>query len=279
MKRILLLLAVASLGSNNIYAQRNMANSGTDIGIATGYSSYLGDLLPQTYTIALPGWANGIFVRQNINDRFAVRAFTNICRVNGSDYKKNGGDLSRYRRNLSMRTDIVEVGVQGEISLFRFDKLNPFNSEGLSYSSWTPYIYGGFNMFHFNPKALYGTEWVALQPLTTEGTAYSRMSFAIPFGLGVKYQVHERMTLALEFGFRKTFTDYLDDVSGNYPDRAALLDSKGQTAVDLSYRGDETPSNPRAEFPSGKRRGNPNDKDWYTVTQISYSYRLSNIKK
>jgi hypothetical protein len=37
---------------------------------------------------------------------------------------------------------------------------------------------------------------------------------AIPFGGGVKYVLNPKWYLSLEFGMRKTFFDYLDNVSG-----------------------------------------------------------------
>jgi hypothetical protein len=41
---------------------------------------------------------------------------------------------------------------------------------------------------------------------------------AIPFGIGAKMNVSKKVGIGLEWGPRKTFTDYLDDVSGTYPD-------------------------------------------------------------
>jgi hypothetical protein len=76
-------------------------------------------------------------------------------------------------------------------------------------------------------------------------------------------------------GLRVTFTDYIDDVSGTYPDMAALKASKGQLAVDMSYRGDTRNYNPSYVLPlTGAKRGNSKDNDWYTITQFSIGYRL-----
>ena len=48
---------------------------------------------------------------------------------------------------------------------------------------------------------------------------YNLTQFAIPFGGGIKFRVSENVVLAYEVGFRKTFTDYLDDVSTFYVDQ------------------------------------------------------------
>ncbi|RYZ83409.1 MAG: hypothetical protein EOP04_20020, partial [Proteobacteria bacterium] len=37
------------------------------------------------------------------------------------------------------------------------------------------------------------------------------VQFAIPVGIGVRYKLNSRFDISAEFGFRKTFTDYLDD--------------------------------------------------------------------
>jgi hypothetical protein len=83
----------------------------------------------------------------------------------------------------------------------------------------------------------------------------------------------ENLQLGLEFGFRKLFTDYLDDVSGNYADSAILFAARGAQAVALAYRGDELPGGPG--YPDSEtQRGNPKMKDWYYMTGIRISYLL-----
>jgi hypothetical protein len=44
---------------------------------------------------------------------------------------------------------------------------------------------------------------------------FSDVQLAIPFGAGVKYVINPLWYLSLEFGMRKTFTDYIDDVSAS----------------------------------------------------------------
>lgn len=108
-------------------------------------------------------------------------------------------------------------------------------------------------------------------------------------GLGVRFRVNEVMDLSAEVSFRYLFTDYIDDVSGNYVD-LDVLDS--ELAKALSYRGNETkfvdeaqPLEARngnvynllpgygAEHPDNLR-GNKNDRDIYTVTTFRLTYIL-----
>jgi hypothetical protein len=83
--------------------------------------------------------------------------------------------------------------------------------------------------------------------------------------------------IALESGIRKTFTDYLDDVSTNYADPAELASGPGgQRAVDLSYRGDEL-ANGDPDYPvKGFTRGGSKFKDYYYFTGIHINFLLGN---
>ena len=72
----------------------------------------------------------------------------------------------------------------------------------------------------------YYSQWIDLQPLGTEGQGttaypdrkkYSRTQIAIPMGGGVKISLNDNLNIAFSFSARKTYTDYLDDVSTTYP--------------------------------------------------------------
>jgi len=86
-----------------------------------------------------------------------------------------------------------------------------------------------------------------------EKKKYELTQFAIPLGVGFNIALREKAHLGFEMGFRKTFTDYLDDVSGQYPDVESLK-SDNEMAGIFSYRagevtGDEMPN------PMGNERG------------------------
>ena len=160
---------------------------------------------------------------------------------------------------------------------------NRFIEQGdIRHYNFTPFIYGGLNVFHFNPKTYYNGQWIALQPLSTEGQNtsinadpnYRLTQLALPFGFGFKYQVTPELTIAYEMGARKTFTDYLDDVSGNYTDLSVLASEKGSLAAELSYRGDEIFGKELTSSYLGEQRGNSSNKDWYLINSLSISYKL-----
>ncbi|WBM75955.1 OmpA family protein [Saprospira grandis] len=57
-----------------------------------------------------------------------------------------------------------------------------------------------------------------LQELETEGQNYSPWTWQASLGLGLKFRLAQRLSLQLQTQFYYTFSDYLDDVSGDYPD-------------------------------------------------------------
>ena len=143
-----------------------------------------------------------------------------------------------------------------------------------------------------NPKGEYNGVWYALQPLATEGQGsfstrkkYSRLQVSIPIGLGFKYGLSQRMSISFEYGLRKTFTDYIDDVSTTYVHedyiRAGAL-GYSQIAVELADRADgdlgQEGSNPGRTAP-GAQRGDPKDNDSYMFAIIALNYRFRNVKR
>ncbi len=194
----------------------------------------------------------------------AIRGGFTYGKIKGSDAANGLFEA----RNLGFETAISEVNLALQYELFLLDE-----------KKFTPYAFAGVGFFHFDPYTFYNSEKVYLRPLSTEGQGlsvypdketYSLTQFAVPLGIGIKYKLSDRIQIGIEFCSRFLFTDYIDDVSESYPDENALLKERGQLAVDLSFRGDET--NPGLTFPSGEGRGNPTQNDNYYTSQISVIY-------
>src|SRR5690606_28354349 len=100
------------------------------------------------------------------------------------------------------------------------------------------------------------------------GVAYSRTQIVIPSGLGVKVKAGPFFNIALAGGYRKTFTDDLDDVSTVHPDKSSWTDP---IRIALSDRGPEVDASPR---PAGAVRGNPDKKDGYFLMNLKVEYYL-----
>lgn len=204
------------------------------VGFGIGTSNYYGDMAsyttPLRSTFGMMRWNMSGNYTRHFTPRLAARASFTYARIAGDDYKMNKKDPTnlRYARNLSFRNDLKEFAIEG---IF---KLTPDNRSYDRRPQFSAYLFGGIAVVAHNPKALdtLGGNWVKLQSLGTEGQGrpgyakpYSLIQFAIPLGIGVRYKFNDRFDIGAELGFRKTFTDYLDDVAGNYADPAVFADN------------------------------------------------------
>jgi opacity protein-like surface antigen len=231
--------------------------------IFAGTSNYQGDLQPRRFTFNQSHFAIGAGVLYELTEKLYARANFTYGTLTGDDKKNNLNSI----RNLNFTSRVLDIHLGGEYHFF-----------SLYERSITPYVFAGISYFHFNPKAIDSNgNKIALKPLSTEGQgfyqgrkAYNLNQFAIPFGGGLKMALNEKIRVGVELGLRKTFTDYIDDVSTTYVDRNLLLANRGLQAVDLAFRGDELKSG--LTYPAdGTQRGGAKFKDWYyfTVVQIS----------
>ncbi len=242
--------------SNQLHAQ----NFG--VFISPGLINYGGDLQQKVYTFSQSGFSISGGALYNIN-HFTIRAAFTYGKIQGSD--TTGGYPNR---NLSFQSKLTEGSLSLQYDIF-----------DLAEKKFTPYVLAGAAVYSYDPYTYYNGQKIYLQPLSTEGQGlsaypgrkvYSLTQFAVPWGIGFKYKLTEQFLVGVEFCSRILFTDYLDDVSTNYPDETTLQKEKGQLAVDVSYRGDER--NPANTYPSGAKRGNPGQNDNYYTSSISIIY-------
>lgn len=250
--------------SSHMFAQKFWAD------VYLGAMNYQGDLQDKRYTFDQAHLGGGAGITYDISDHFSGRFHLLFGKISANDkYGKNAS------RNLSFASNIME----GQVALQYY--LWPLNSKSV-----TPYAFGGIAVFHFNPYTYDSTQAkYFLKPLSTEGEGivqgrkpYSLTQFSIPFGGGIKLSLTDDINVGLEIGLRKTFSDYIDDVSKTYVDPTILLTERGAKAVELAYRGGEVKNgDPNYPDPNGPRRlrGNPNSKDWYYFTALTFSFRLS----
>ncbi len=231
-----------------------------------GFSNYQGDLQSKRFTLNQANAAFGVGVLYQLSDNLNARANITFGKIGAAD-KYNPKNVAR---NLSFSSPITDVHLGLDYCFFN-----------LYEKGFTPYIFAGISYFHFNPSAIDSIgRKVYLQPLSTEGEGfypgrkiYNLNQFAIPFGGGVKWALNENIAIAFEIGLRKTFTDYLDDVSTNYINQNILLANRGQEAVNLAYRGGELKTG-LGYPPDGTQRGSAKSKDWYYFSGLTLIIRL-----
>lgn len=240
------------------------------VGVAGGLANYNGDLMDKLYPKKITNGFIGAIVQYELQDQIMIRGSYSFARVNGSDTYSEKQNLQE--RNLQFESTVSEFVIVGEYYLFN-----------LYEKKFSPYAFIGLGVFHFDPYAYDSlNRKVFLKPLSTEGQGiypdkkpYSLWQPVIPLGGGIKFAITEDLRIGIEIGFRKLFTDYLDDVSTSYPDANDLLAAKGQTAVDFSYRGDEYPGG-NTTFPTkDTQRGAAAQKDIYYFTGLNISFRPS----
>jgi len=280
------------------FSKRKTYNS---VSVTLNAMNYFGDIEPQSSFTSFRFKSTrpnlGVTYSHRFTPRISVRGGFAWGRVTGDDSKSASvneeDNIPRFKRNLSFRNDIKELSAVGVFDLFEN------RGTYLKRADFTPYGFIGVAVFAHNPKAEYKGNFVALQPLGTEGqnspnaadkgypSTYSKVQIAIPFGVGVKYKLDRRWDLGFEIGWRKTFTDYLDDVSSNYADPTdldpglarALADRSGETVYANAVDPRTGQSYVTGYGQYGDQRGDRTDKDWYIVAGFSLNYIIPTAMK
>ena len=267
-KSLLVITLCLSLVSINSFSQEE--DKGTYIGFILGKMNYQGDLNPNSFTFSHSKATIGISIRQSLNRWISFRGGFAIGHIDAADHYNR--DYLKTR-NLSFNTTIKEASIGLEASLL-----------DLSTSHFTPYVFGDAVLYHFNPWAydVSGNK-VFLNPLSTEGQGLSQFpeqkpykltQIALGFGFGARYAINKNINIGIEMIQRKTFTDYLDDVSSIYVDKNVLLQAKGAKAVEMAYRGDEITGG--LPYPNhGEKRGTPSEMDWYYFFGVNFEIKFS----
>src|ERR1035437_5654032 len=216
---IIMLLSLCFFSS--VSAQRH------ELGFMIGVSDYNGELNPGFLNFKFLHPAGGLIYRFNKNKHFSYKLDALFGTVSADDALSN--DAYQLNRNLSFSSGIQEVSGQIEFNFFPYEA-------GSDNTFFTPYMFAGISIFHFNPTAVLNGKTYDLEPLHTEmEPGYNRIVGAFPFGGGLKLSLGT-VNIGVEVGVRKTYTDYLDDVSTTYPNAGTLLATNGPIAVLLSNR-------------------------------------------
>ncbi len=223
-----------------------------------GFATYYGDLC-EGYDCMTPKLNFGIGALYRLPyyyERINIKTELNYFRLYGKD--------SHPERNLTFRSNNVELYTSAMISIF------PYEKHFRRRTFFDPYVFVGVGLVYYAPQAKVNGEWVSLRPLQTEGKSYSPIAPMVPYGAGFRLNFDANWNVLVEGGYRWTFTDYLDDVSGPNYKKASELSS--QESIDASYRGTK---------PGMVTRGNPNKKDGYFMfnVRVTYTFSNSNVAK
>jgi hypothetical protein len=277
----------------------HFGNGKFEVGLGIGPSFFLGDLggsegkgktFIKDVDMPLTKLMKGIYINVYPVEWLGFRLAGNIGYLEGDDAQapnKGGAERFRLYRNLKFRSNLWDayagLEIYPTVFLEQYDGLQ---------GKIRPYGFIGVGAFHFNPQGEYvasnGTKtWVDLKPLKLEGQGmseypdrkeYALTQLMIPMGGGIKYYVKENFYVGFEILHRKTFTDYIDDVSTKYIDPryfdAHLPATQAAQARQLSYR--ENFYNPAVSRRYiNTQRGDPKENDAYFSSNLRLGWRFN----
>lgn len=247
------------------------AQEGWEAGGWLGASHYFGDL-NTNFSLGSPGFAAGAIFRYNFNERIALKFSGNYGTIGADD--ANAKNIFERSRNLSFQSNILEAASQIEFNFMPY-------IHGSRDEFFTPYLFGGFNVYNFNPKAMYQGEMIELRPLGTEGQfrgeEYYSTQIGMVYGGGIKLSLNSVWSVNVEISARYLFSDYLDDVSTIYADPGDISNLRGPVAAAMSNR--SIPIEGISQrHKTGDQRGNAFNNDSYVMAGVSLLYYFGDLK-
>ncbi|MBK8346321.1 MAG: hypothetical protein IPL08_01395 [Saprospiraceae bacterium] len=243
-----------------------------------GAMYYQGDLAPKPLDLSFgPGnlcW--GVSTGYSITDWASINSRFMVGRLTGDDAYSD--DPFRRSRNLNFGSPLYEYGIYTDLRINKIWK-------SLDKYKIRMYLTAGLNVIQFNPQAFYQGQWVELQPLGTEGQTipgtgkqkYSLTSWSRPVGLIIEFDFTKMLSFGMEFTPRKTFTDYLDDVSGTYVNYDEMVAAGNPIGAALSNRMGEYLKTDNVRVPTGTARGRADKNDWYSHFGLYFKYKIGKV--
>lgn len=235
------------------------------LGVLLGGGFYSGDLSPKEFGIYFTEIkpALGLFYQYNTRGPLSLRAALSRTGLEADDSRRSGFE----DRMFNFRTTVTELTLTAQWKLFTTG-----SARGWQVS---PFVFGGGGVFSFNPEVLFDGQWIAVQPLGTEGQGlagyaapYSLRQWNIPMGVGIQFVYRRQLTITLELGGRRLFTDHLDDVSGATVRYSDVLNGNGALAAQISR---PLVFNPDRDLIY--RRGG-DQVDWYYIGGITFAFPI-----
>jgi len=244
--------------------------------------------------------------RYFIFENLSARGNLIYTQVVGDD--KYTDEPYRNNRNIHFRSPIAEFSVQGEYYFFQAERTGAIYRRITRSRGWvgyniSAYAFAGIGGFYFNPQAKFNSEdyngtipdedlppdgWYDLRPLRTEGQGYyptrevySKYEISVPLGIGALFKINDEFSVGIEYGFRKTWTNYIDDVGSTYVDPAIYHemwpDDPQRIALAEHFSNPSKNNKPHNVTAPGQQRGGSYFNDSYMFTFITAYYRIPTI--
>lgn len=237
-----------------------------EIGVTGGGLGYMGDLNQNDLTkINHPAF--GGMVKRNFDGYWSLKLAFLSGKIS-ADESKSPFEYER-NRNLSFFSPLSEGSLQVEFNFFNY-------GFGFRQRRITPFLFSGVSVAVFNPKVNFNNTIYELKYYKTEGQdQYNTTTYSIPFGAGAKFNFGQYFNIIGEIGFRNTSTDYLDDVSGYYPNSSQLQGNSPEITALRIALSDRSINKIGV---SGTQRGDFRKKDSYLFVGLTLSYTFVSQK-
>ncbi|MCX7955004.1 MAG: DUF6089 family protein [Bacteroidales bacterium] len=156
-----------------------------DFGFYAGAVYYQGDINPSKL-FYMPDFSYGGFLRYVFHSRWAIRCNMYAGSLNGNDAR------SKYSyqkiRGHYFSSPIIDITGQLELNFQSY-----FFGRTEKHFKWTPYVASGFTFLI---------------------SSWSEQVFvpALPMSLGLKYNFTKKFSMGIEWSYRKTFSDKIDNL-------------------------------------------------------------------
>ncbi len=247
-----------------------VSSTQSSVGVGFGYSVYRGDLShPSIFSdLQQAGMAFNVYYKLQLQKSLRARLGLYVGQVSGNDGTSDSA--TQQRRNLRFDNNLAELSLAGEYN---------FSNDYIGGSPLSFYVLGGLSVYRSQPTTDYNGVTYALRELNTENQSKSYALYypSLILGGGAELELNDAISVTFEVIGRITNNDYLDDVSGNYPDYNQILQDQGSISAFLSDRRDEFLGlSEGSELPGvGNRRGNPSSKDFFITAMVNLLIRIN----
>ncbi len=172
-----------------VFCTATLVAQRSEVGFGLGTWNYTGDLV-RTYNFKYSKPAATVFYRSNLSKVVSFRTAITAGKIGASEKPI---DPAASLRDASFDLFLMEASMAMEYHFMNWRETKRF-------VRFTPYLFGGIALFGISGDIEKRNE-------------YSNIQASIPFGGGIKYVYNPKWYFSLEFGVRKTFFDYLDNIS------------------------------------------------------------------
>ena len=177
--------------------------------------TYRGEIAPR-YRVLSNRPAGTIFYKRDASAAITLRTGLSLGSIQALDSQvKRGGSIAPVGadRQATFRAFMAELLVGAEYNFLDYYDFK-------RHTRWTPYFFTGVVGYYASTQTQYRVGGTPAQP-RMQNVAATKISLALPVGLGIKYALSREINLIVEAGGRRTFGDTFDNLAKPEPPQLA----------------------------------------------------------